>query len=224
MASVTGTGSTSSTTSTSSASNAQKAFVQNFDTFLKLLTTQLKNQDPLNPMDSKDFTQQLVQYSGVEQGINTNKNLETLISMYQTNQNASMASYIGLNVIAKGDTASLANGSAQWGYTTPLAAQNSKISVYNSSGTLVWQGTGDATAGDHTFTWDGKDLNGVQQPAGLYRIAVTGSDTTGKSYTAQTAVNGTVDGIENDNGTNYLTIGKLKIAMNDVISIRAPSN
>ncbi|HZZ11369.1 MAG TPA: flagellar hook capping FlgD N-terminal domain-containing protein, partial [Paraburkholderia sp.] len=79
-------------------STASQQLAGNFDTFLTLLTTQLQNQDPLSPMDSTQFTQQLVAFSGVEQQINTNNNLQSLIALNQSQQAASAVSYIGHSV------------------------------------------------------------------------------------------------------------------------------
>src|SRR3954470_17819141 len=89
------TAASTSATSTSAAASAQKQLAGNFDTFLTLLTTQLKNQDPLSPMDSNQFTQQLVQFSQVEQQINANKNLESLVSMSKAQGATSAVGYLG---------------------------------------------------------------------------------------------------------------------------------
>src|SRR3974390_2835673 len=89
----------------------------NFNEFLKLLTTQLQNQDPLSPMDTNQFTQQLVQFSSVEQQINMNTQLSTLISLQQTAQTAQAASFIGATVTVNGATAQLVNGRATWNYS-----------------------------------------------------------------------------------------------------------
>src|SRR6201996_1325219 len=106
----------------------------NFSTFLTLLTTQLKNQDPTSPMDSNQFTQQLVQFSQVEQQIDTNTNLKSLIAQ-GTSQAASYAtSYLGKNVSVTNGNASLAAGSANWSYTLGATAASSTLTVTNSAG------------------------------------------------------------------------------------------
>src|SRR5918911_3460789 len=90
---------------------------ENFDTFLKLLTTQIKNQDPLQPLDSNQFTQQLVQFSQVEQAINTNDKLSSLVTLQSTNQMVNSLSLVDRTIEFTGDTAPLSNGQAKWSYT-----------------------------------------------------------------------------------------------------------
>ena len=142
-------------TSTTSASSSQatksgKVLTQNFDTFLKLLTAQLQNQDPLEPMDAAQFTQQLVQYSGVEQGIYTNKNLETLIALQQSGGMGSAVNYIGREVEAQNNQAALSGGQAQWTYTLPAVAESVQLVVRDANGKAVYSGTGPLTAADLT--------------------------------------------------------------------------
>src|SRR5437588_2979972 len=106
------------TTSTSSTSNSvgidKNTLAGNFQTFLTLLTTQLKNQNPLDPLDTNQFTQQLVQFAGVEQQINMNTQLQSLVSLQQTAQNSQALGFVGKTVTVKGTTAPLTNGQAQW--------------------------------------------------------------------------------------------------------------
>src|SRR5262249_55321440 len=126
--SVTGTTPSTSTSTTSTNSNdALNQLSGNFSTFLTLLTTQLKNQDPTSPMDSNTFTQQLVMYSQVEQQINTNDNLKTLISQGTTNAGAMAASYLGKKVSITNGNGSLTNGSAAWTYTLDTASATTQI-------------------------------------------------------------------------------------------------
>src|ERR1700756_4166435 len=108
--------STTNANGTSSGASALNQLSGNFSTFLTLLTTQLKNQDPTSPMDSNQFTQQLVEYSQVEQQINTNTNLTTLISQGTTNAAAMTSSYLGKNVSITNGNASLSSGKANWTY------------------------------------------------------------------------------------------------------------
>src|SRR5690242_18729124 len=131
------------TNTTSAAANAQKTLSGNFDTFLTLLTTQLKNQDPLSPMDSNQFTQQLVQFSQVEQQINSNKNLESLIALTKSQSTTSAVSYLGKTLTITDGTAALQNGSAQWAYSLPGDATSVKLLVTDAKGHAVYLGTGE---------------------------------------------------------------------------------
>src|SRR3954470_4716770 len=123
------TAASTSATSTSAAASAQKTLSSNFDTFLSLLTTQLKNQDPLSPMDSNEFTQQLVQFSQVEQQISSNKNLESLIALTKSKTATDAVSYLGKTLTQTDGTAALIGSQAQWTYTLPSNAATVKLLI-----------------------------------------------------------------------------------------------
>src|SRR5579872_1895351 len=117
------------TTPADPAPNATKQLSSNFSTFFTLLTTQLKNQDPTSPMDSNTFTQQLVMYSQVEQQINTNDNLKTLISQGTTNAAAMAATYLGKKVSITNGNGSLTNGSATWTYSLDTSSATTQLAI-----------------------------------------------------------------------------------------------
>src|SRR5579872_5472022 len=137
---------TTPTTATAAGGDAMQQLSGNFQTFLTLLTTQLKNQDPTSPMDSNQFTQQLVEYSQVEQQINTNTNLQTLISQGTSNASAMTVGYLGKNVSITNGNASLSNGTANWTYNLGTASASTTLSVTNSAGMVVYTGPGAVTA------------------------------------------------------------------------------
>src|SRR4249919_2257764 len=126
---------------------AQKTLSGNFDTFLTLLTTQLKNQDPLSPMDSNQFTQQLVQFSQVEQQINSNKNLESLIALTKSQSATNAVSYLGKTLTITDGTAALQNGAANWNYSLPNDAAITKLLITDSRGRPVFATTGETALG-----------------------------------------------------------------------------
>jgi len=189
------------------------------DQFLLLLTTQLKNQDPLKPMDSTQFTQQLVELTGVQQSIATNKNLEQLLGFYQANQNASLVNYIGKSVEANGDVTTLSNGSAQWHYDLPQDAANVTLTVTDADGKTVVTKTGDTAKGGHDFLWDGKSSNQLPAPDGDYTLTVTATDASGATINAATKVSGTVSSIESANGEQVLVVGGQRVRLSDVLSV-----
>src|SRR5205807_2457509 len=117
---------------------------------------------PTSPMDSNQFTQQLVMYSQVEQQIGTNDNLKTLISQGGSNAAAMTTGYLGKKVSITNGNASLTGGSATWTYNLATAAATTQLSVADANGKTVYSGTGQTIAGNNTFTWDGKDNNGNQ--------------------------------------------------------------
>ena len=129
--------STTASTGTTNQPDAMKALSSNFSTFLTLLTTQLKNQDPTSPMDSNQFTQQLVMYSQVEQQINTNDNLKTLISQGTSNAASMTTGYLGKKVSITNGNASLTNGSATWTYNLKSAAATTQLFISDANGKTV---------------------------------------------------------------------------------------
>ncbi len=210
----------STSAAASAASTAGNSLAKNFDTFLKLLTTQLQNQDPLSPLDAKDFTQQLVQFSSVEQAIATNKNLEKLLSLVQTGYSANLVNYLGKTVEVSADAAALANGSATWSYALDGAASKVELGVYDSANRLVWSGAGDGAAGRHDFVWDGLSTSGVAQPDGNYRLVVRATDTQGETVESQITVQGLVTAVDSTGDEATLTVNGRSLPLADVLSVR----
>lgn len=204
----------------SQAAKSNAVLTSNFDTFLKLLTAQLQNQDPLEPMDASQFTQQLVQYSGVEQGIYTNKNLETLIAMQQTGGLGSSVNYIGREVMAQNPQSILADGQANWTYTLPTAAASVSLVVRDANGRAVYSGTGPTTAGEHTIGWDGKLASGADAPEGIYTLEISAKSATNGALSAPITYMGRVTGVEMVNGAVVLNVGGVKLNLTDVQAVR----
>ena len=182
-------------TATTKASDA-KTLNQNFDQFLTLLTVQLKNQDPLSPMDSTQFTNQLVSFSGVEQQIKTNDNLSKLVSLTNASQTTLGLSYIGLNVDMEGSQFKYTSGNAKMSYTLPSDAATNTLNIIDANGNTVYTHKGDAAKGKHEFVWDGKNNDGLPVAAGTYKFLVGAVDQEHKSITATTIVPGRVEGIQ----------------------------
>jgi len=212
------TGTTPSTTGTSSP-DAMQQLSSNFSTFLTLLTTQLKNQDPTSPMDSNTFTQQLVMYSQVEQQINTNDNLKTLISQGTTNASAMAATYLGKKVSVTNGNASLTGGTASWTYNLDTASATTQLAITDSKGQTVFTSDGETTAGDHNFTWNGKDLNGNQLADGTYKLTVTAADSGSNKVTSSVASAGTISQIDMTSGTPKLVVGNMELGLGDIAAL-----
>jgi flagellar basal-body rod modification protein FlgD len=202
-----------SASTTSAAANAQKSLSGNFETFLTLLTTQLKNQDPLSPMDSNQFTQQLVQFSQVEQQINSNKNLESLIALTKSQSATSAVSYLGKTLTITDGTAALQNGSANWTYSLPNDAAITKLVVTDSRGRGIYATTGETTLGPHEFIWDGKDSSGAPVPPGTYKLIVAASAADGSSMTGSVVSHGTISEVDLSGSEPSLMIGSLAIPL-----------
>ncbi len=201
------------------------SLADNFNTFLTLLTTQLKNQDPTAPLDSNQFTQQLVQMTGVEQQLNTNSLLQQVVS--NTSGGVSNAvSMIGTDVKATSTTANLTNGQAQWVYNLPSAAGDLKVQVLDSNGNIVAsQAPSDMSAGDHSFTWNGKNLAGTQlADGGAYTLKVTATDASGTAITASSFVEGLVTGVTQNNGAASIIVNGTSVPVSSVVSVQKPSS
>ena len=205
---------------TSSNSDAMSQLSGNFNTFLTLLTSQLKNQDPTSPMDSSTFTQQLVEYSQVEQQINTNTNLQTLITQGSTNLGTYATSYLGKAVSITNGNASLTNGSATWTYSLATTASSNTLTVTDSTGKVVYSGNGETGSGVHQFNWNGQDLNGNQLNDGTYTLTVTPKAQDGSAITSSVASAGVVSEIDMTSGTPQLLLnGGMEIGLGDIANI-----
>lgn len=193
-------------------------------TFLSLLTTQLKNQDPLSPLDSNQFTAQIVQMTGVEQQLMTNDLLKMLVGMSDGGL-AGSVNLIGKAVTAETPDATLADGAANWSYALDRNASSVKYEIVNSAGSTVWSRTDTGVAGgDHTLDWDGVTSAGQQLPdGGTYTLRITATGSAGEAINASTRVTGVVTGVETLNGETVVSIGKLKIPVSSVTSVQSTS-
>jgi len=203
--------------------NSGKAMMaSNFETFLTLLTTQMKNQDPLSPLDSNQFTQQLVQMTGVEQQLLTNDLLKKLVS--NTGSGVSTAvSLIGKEVRADDDQSALKAGKAQWTYSLDRTASDVKIDVLDEKGRIVTSiAPTDNKAGDHTFVWDGKNAAGTPMAEGVYRLRVTAKDSQGAAVTSKVFADGLVTGVEQKDGSTLITVNGALVSWDKIVSIRQP--
>jgi flagellar basal-body rod modification protein FlgD len=207
------------TPSTAAQPDAMKQLSGNFSTFLTLLTTQLKNQDPTSPMDSNQFTQQLVMYSQVEQQIGTNDNLKTLIAQGTSNAATMAAGYLGKKVSVTTGVASLSGGSATWTYNLDGNTANTLLSVTDANGKVVYTTNGQTTAGNSTFTWDGKDNNGNQLPDGAYKLKVTAADAAGNEVSNSVASAGTVSQLDMTVSPPKLVVGNMEVNLSDIAAV-----
>ena len=203
----------------SGAESGSAALAENFDAFLTLLTTQLRHQDPLEPMDSSEFTNQLVQFTGVEQAIYTNKNLEQLLAMLATNQSSSLVNYRGKMVEVASDAATLEDGAAAWTYDLAATAEATQLLVLDVADRVVRVATGETAAGTHGFAWDGTDNAGQPVPAGSYRLTVSALDAAASPIETSVRTTGRVTRVETAGEQNLLTVGGVKVPLSDVLSV-----
>ena len=212
-------GYTQTGTTTNTASQNLSA---DMNTFLTLLTTQLKYQDPLDPMDTAEFTNQLVQYSSVEQAIQTNEKLDNLLSMNIANLGAQAVSYIGKVAQVMGNVMPLEGGKAKATYTLDKNVVSATIVVKDMNGNIVYSEQGKVTSGTHEFTWDGKDANGNQLEDGAYKIEVSTKVASGETAAnVVTTVFGRVTGVASDSNGVYVGLGDaVTAALGDILTVR----
>jgi flagellar basal-body rod modification protein FlgD len=195
---------------------ATQQLAGNFDTFLKLLTTQLQNQDPLSPMDSNQFTQQLVAFSGVEQQINTNDNLQSLIALSMSQQASSAVNYIGHSVVMTNGTGALQNGAVDWTYNLAAPAAGTTLTVTDSTGKVVYTGSGNTAQGNNDFSWNGQDSSGNQLPDGQYTLSVAATASDGTAITSTIASKAIVTAVDMSGSTPQLVLGAMEIPLSSV--------
>ena len=215
--------STSGTTSTSTSTNVtgtNKGIADNFNQFLSLLTTQLQHQDPTAPLDTNQFTQQLVEFSQVEQQLKTNTKLDTLIS--QTgggSQVSSLLGYVGLTATVKSSSATLASGKAQWTLNAPSQTNSANIVIKDSSGNQVASFAQQFSAGSQTIVWDGTTSSGSTAPDGVYNIQVTAKSASGSDVAISTTSDVVISGIDSSSGTAKLLAGSLSFTPDQIVAV-----
>ena len=192
-------------TDTSQTSTSRSTIADNFDTFLNILTTQLKNQNPLEPLDTNEF-------------------LETLMLSTQNTAKSEAVSYIGKQVTASGVTGSLTeNDAVFWAYNAEGMVANANITIKNAAGNVVYTQTGSLPAGAGEFRWDGIGSDGSKQKSGLYTINIEGTDLKGAKVGVSTSTLGVVTGVDFTGDVPVLTVGNTKVAITDVTDVRVPT-
>ena len=193
----------------------------NFETFLTLLTSQLKNQDPLSPVDSNQFTAQLTQMAGVEQQLLTNDLLKGLLEAQGGGGLAGAATYIGKEATAAWSATKFTDGEATWSYELASNAASARLEVLDGSGNVVWSGDApDKTTGVHDFTWDGDATSGNDgQDGQVYSLRVVAKDAAGGAVDSQVLTRGRITGVEMYDGVPYLTVGNSILPLSTVIAL-----
>lgn len=214
----------SGTSEGSQMAGSRATIADNFDTFLNILTTQLRNQNPLDPLDTNQFTAQLVQFTGVEQQLKTNEFLETLMLSTQNTAKSEAVSYIGKQVTASGRTGELTTDEdVYWAYNAEATVANATVTIRNANGTVVYTETGSLNAGPGTFVWNGLGSDGNVQPNGIYTIDIKGTNLKGSTVDVSTSSIGIVTGVDFSGDVPMLTVGSSKVAITDVIDVRIPA-
>jgi len=197
----------------------RRGIADKFDTFLQLLTTQLRNQNPLDPLDTNEFTSQLVQFSSVEQAVKTNQNLETLLRLSAASAATAAVTYLGKSVTVDGATGELKDGRARWSYASDGAVANATVTIRDSEGRLVFSEDRPFAAGAGDYAWDGRRSDGGLAAPGSYTISIVGRDAGGSTVPVKTSFTGTVDGIDLTGSEPVLLIANKRINLSEVKSV-----
>lgn len=208
-----------------STANSAGQLAEDFDDFLVLLTTQLQNQDPLSPMDSTEFTAQLVAFAGVEQQINANQKLNSLVSLSLGSSFSSALNYVGKDI-------SYLSAEAYYDGTSPVKVNyavsgdsvDTSLHIYDEEGTLVFTKDLSASSSTGNITWDGKRADGSTVDPGTYTVRVDALDVNNEALDTSTVVTGTVKGVETQNGTTFLLVGERAVSIGNIINVTQKDN
>jgi flagellar basal-body rod modification protein FlgD len=208
----------SAASTTGGGTDALTSLSSNFSSFLNLLMTQLQNQDPTSPMDANSFTSELVEFSSVEQQINTNTSLTQLIQLTQAADVTQSSAILGKQVTVQSTEMPLQNGSGTLNFTAPTAEPVS-ITVQNANGITLQQANVNATQGANTWQWNGTNSNGQQLPDGAYTVVVSGGGTGAAATSLPFTVVGTATGVTTANNSVNLQLGALSVPFTAVTSV-----
>lgn len=201
----------------------QEQLSSDINFFLTMLTTQLKNQDPTQPFDTNQFTQQIAQFSGVQQQVTTNSNLEKLLLASKQSTVSTAVSYLGREIETEGNTGEVIGGQGAFSYVLPAAASDVNITIKDGAGTVVFQGKGNKFAGRNLVIWDAVHYgNGQKQPDGVYTFTIEATDSLNKKMTVSTRAVALVSGVESDSlGNTMLTTPMgAKVNFEDILAVR----
>jgi flagellar basal-body rod modification protein FlgD len=214
---------TGSSGSASTTAQDKVSIGKTFDQFLTLLTTQLKNQDPLSPQDSTQFTSQLVQFSQVEQAINTNTKLDSLIAANQSNQLLQAATFLGKSVEVSGNSVAFdGTNPVEFGYNVNGDFSSASLTVADANGNVVRNAPASLQPGHNLLSWDGTDASGNKLPAGTYTITINALDSAGKPVDVTMSTVGKVTDVELQNNQTMITVdGGKPMPLSNIMSVRS---
>jgi flagellar basal-body rod modification protein FlgD len=209
--------SSAQSTAATGTANSLTQLASNFTDFLSLLTTQLQNQDPSSPMDTNQFTSELVQFTSVQEQINTNTTLNQLLTAAQGQQLSQASSLVGQTAQFTSTSLPLQNGTGQVDFQSPTA-QPVQIAISTPSGAAVTTQVIKAASGANTWNWNGTNSAGQQMPDGPYTVSVTTLSATGNGTAVPFTVMGTITGAEQQNGAVQLMFGTDSTTFNNIVT------
>lgn len=203
----------------SNSSKSTAKLADSYETFLTLLTAQMKHQDPMDPMKSGEFTQQLVAFSGVEQQIQANKNLEQLSAQLAQNQMNSAASYLGKSAVVQHDVARLVNGAAKWEYRNDVALSKIELTVQNKAGDTVYRTAGESGLGMQKLNWDGVDLDGNLLPDDAYKLVIEAKNVADENVEVASFIKDIVTSIDTQGLEPIYTVGAVPVGARGILAL-----
>lgn len=196
------------------------------DAFLKLLTTQMQYQDPLNPMSNEEFVSQLAQFSSLEQLQGIGKDMESLYMVSVSQNNASMANLLGQDAVATSDTIHYSGkDSKELYYDSAGAIQEATVTISDSNGDVVFSGPMGAVAeGEGSWTWNGKTTSGAVAAEGDYTVSITGKDASNADVTVTGQVKGLVSDMDFSDGTPQPMVDGVAVGIGDILRLSTPTD
>ena len=208
-------------TAPSESAQATQSLTKNFDTFLLMLTTQLSHQDPLSPTDTNEFTNQLVQFSQLEQQISQTGKIDDMIALQQSAEGINAINYLDKTVEVQADVTLLENGEAKFSYIMPEGVKNAKIAILDSSGQILTTFDADKQSGRHEAVWDGKNAQGVLQADGPYTVVVSAVDANDVPFDEiPVFFTGVADAVWQHEGETFVTVGPLEVPLERILTIK----
>jgi flagellar basal-body rod modification protein FlgD len=195
----------------------------NFTSFLQLLTTQLQNQNPLDPLDTNQFTQQLVQFAQVEQQMKSNDQLASLLAIEKTGQQTTALAYVGQTVVVDGSTTALTSSGATWSFNSP-SVSTATVTIKDSTGQNAYSGTFPVNPGQQNFSWDGRGNDGKAWPAGNYTINISAVDANSQPVSVSTEVQAIADSVDLTQDPQTLSINGTDYGMDKIKRIVRPTS
>lgn len=203
---------------------ATTGLAEDFAQFLNLLTIQLQNQDPLSPMDSTEFTNQLVAFTGVEQQINTNQKLDSLVALQLGNSIGAALGYVGLDITyVSSEFAYDGQQPSTIKYSLSDQAVESKLRVLDESGAIVFETSAATAVGQNEFVWDGTLRGGGKAEPGTYEIRIDAFDSDDEPVGSTVVVTGNVQGVESQNGQIFAIVGERAVSLGNILSVNKPA-
>ncbi|MEQ8442061.1 MAG: FlgD immunoglobulin-like domain containing protein [Alphaproteobacteria bacterium] len=216
--------STTNTGQTQEQLSALNSLSSNFDNFLTILTTQLQNQDPLSPLDTHEFTNQLVMFADVEQSVRQSGQLDDLIALQRQSGASTAVSYIGQAVRADYNEVMFQGDPVNMTYTLPEDADTGALEIYNQEGDLVTIIAGiEKSYGTHTVTWDGTDSFGNTLPDGAYSFQIGAVNRDDQPIDATYETEGIITGAEFEDGVTTLLMGDVRIPLSKILRVEDPT-